>query len=929
LEDLSEDQRLTIRDQRFARRHYNLRDHLQLTVGTRLGPYEIVNPLGAGGMGEVYRARDTQLNRSVAIKVLPEVFAVDHERLARFTREAQTLAAVNHPNIAQIYGLEGTAGTRAIAMELVDGEDLSVIIERGAIPLTEAFAIARQIAEALEAAHDVGIIHRDLKPGNVKVRDDGTVKVLDFGLAKATEPGGPPEAATITSPAMTQMGVILGTAAYMSPEQARGKPVDRRSDIWAFGVVLFEMLTGRRPFEGNTVSDVIASVIKERLPLEDLPRDVPPPVATLIARCLEKDSKLRLRDIGEARILLSGAPVVASAPVTAKARWLLPTTAALTGALLTAAVLWLWRPANPASREVVRFDVLPPGSSEVNLTIRPSVSISPDGSAIALAASTNGVSRLYVRRRDGVDARELPGVDDVSHPVLSPDGRSLAAISGRKLVKVALDGAVVALADVNDPRGLAWVDAASIVYAPEAAQGLMKISADGGQPKPVTTPDVQKGERSHRWPSTLPGGQIVLFTVGAISTPDDYDSSNIDAVTLATGKRQTVLQGASMATYTASGHLLFARGGTLHAAAFDLKNLRVTGNPMPIVQGVMGDRTTGAAHFSVAENGTLVYVPGTSIGDQHLIAWVNTSGAPASTAPQTTVTTLLDLPKGPYNDLAISPDGSRVAFVQGNSGIDADVWIYDLNRKTMTRLTFDKGSAAPSWSEDGRTIYYSSIDTIKSKTTFMRKLADGSRDAEPLGAIDWRGYLRKTLAAGSTAILEASESRGSGSERNIYRIQLTPGKTDSVRLEPVVATRADEYASDVSANGRWLAYSSDESGRMEVYVRDLSNAAGRWQISTSGGEEPHWSPDGGRLYYRSGNGLFAVAIDSRNGFSAATPQLLFRGAYNVRSDTGLTFDVDPKTGRLLMVRPAIDDKARAPVRVVLNWFEELKTKFGR
>ena len=914
--------------------------------GTRLGQYEILDPIGAGGMGEVYRARDTQLHRDVAIKVLPELFAADAERLARFTREAQTLAALNHPNIAHIHGLEGDGSPgkqRALVMELVDGEDLSTVIARGPLPVGEALPIARQIADALEAAHDIGIIHRDLKPANVKVRADGTVKVLDFGLAKAVgSPAAGPfgsdasNGATLTSPAAaTGMGFILGTAAYMSPEQARGKPVDRRADIWAFGVVLYEMLVGGRPFEGHTVSDLVASVIKERVPLEHLPPDVPSSVRGLIGRCLEKDAKLRLRDIGEARILLSGPTESGAGPVmdvtpagrSRQVNRFLVASSLLLALALAASLLWMWRRSVTAMAEVVRFEVLPPDTSAVTLTVRPSLAISPDGSTIAYTASSSmGVALLYVRRRDAVESRPVAGTEEASNPVFSPDGRSVALVAGKKLVRVPLDGQILPLTTVNDPRGLTWLDAGTIVYSTDAAGGLMRISADGGEPTPVTTLNTEKRERSHRWPNALPGGKAVLFTVGTESSPDDYDSSDIEAVTIATGERQVVLRGASMAAYSPSGHLIVTRGGTLFAAPFDADRQQVTGNLVPVVQGVMGDRTTGAVHFSVASNGTLAYVPGTSIGDEHVMVWVDLSAASAPGNARTTVTTSLDLPRAAYNDPAISPDGTRLAFVKGITGTNADVWIYDFGRQSTTRLTFDERNAAPTWSADGRTIYYSSIVSSGSKATIMRKPADGSREAEPVGSIPWRAYLRHLLPDG-TALVESTQINGS--ERSISRIRLTPGKSDPVALEPIVATRADEYSTAVSPDDRWLAYSSDESGRPEVYVRDLSGSGGRWQISTGGGEEPHWSGDGRRLYYRRDEGLYAVTTETKNGFSAAVPQLVFRGAYSLRTDTGLTYDVDRKTGRLLMIRPVIDEKARTSVRVVLNWFVELKSKLAR
>jgi hypothetical protein len=907
---------------------------VQLSAGARLGPYEVVSPLGAGGMGEVYRARDTQLNRDVAVKVLPELFAADAERVGRFTREAQTLAALNHPNIAQVYGLEGSSGgRRALVMELVEGEDLSAIIARGPVPLAEVLPIARQIAEALEAAHEAGIIHRDLKPANIKVRPDGTVKVLDFGLAKAVvREGAHASADAMHSPTFTahatHLGVILGTAAYMAPEQARGLAIDRRADVWAFGAVLFEMLTGSRPFAGDTITDVIAAVLKEPVPLDRLPNDVTPPVRALVRRCLEKDPKQRLRDIGEARVLLSAPAATlldattpaAAGPQATPARSttrLLMAIVTMLGLASGAAAYLLWSRQPPMPAEVVRFDVLPPDGAAVDLTIRPSVTVSPDGSMIAFTASSSGTSRLYLRRRDVADVRPLVELDEGSTPVFSPDGQSLAVVSGTRLLKVSLDGQLTPLATVMDSRGLAWLDPSTIIYTPEATGGLWRIPANGGEPAVVSTPDPAKGERTHRWPAVLPGGGTVLYTVGSAASPDDYDGSAIEALTLATGRTQVVLEGASFATYASSGHLLFARAGSLHAVPFDPVSLRVSGSAVPVVQGIMSDRTTGAAHVSIAANGTLAYVPGGAIGAQHRVVWIESRPDAGRPDAQTTVTTSVELPPAPYQDLAVSPDGSRVAFIQGASG-SADVWIHDFGRRSTTRLTFDSRTAAPIWSADSRTVYYSSIAPSGITTTFMRKPADGSREAEPVASVNARAFLTELLADGAVGLVELA--RVASTVRDIGRIPLSPGSAKEVAIESLVATDADEYGADVTADGRWLAYSSDETGRMEVYVRDLSGA---------GGEEPHWAGDGGRLFYRNVDGLYAASIDTKTGFTAALPQLWYRGAYNLRSDTSLTFDVDPKTGRLLMMRPSIDDKSRAPVRVVVNWFEELRRQFSR
>jgi Tol biopolymer transport system component len=874
-------------------------------------------------MGEVYRARDTRLGRDVAIKILPQAFALDGDRLARFDREAKTVASLNHPHIAHVYGIEQAGSLQALVMELVEGQDLAQRLEAGPIPVEESLAIARQIAEALEAAHERGVIHRDLKPANIKVDPDGVVKVLDFGLAKSVD-GGAGELAN--SPTLsvraTEAGVILGTAAYMAPEQARGRAIDRRADIWAFGVVLFEMLTGRRAFDGDTVSDLIASVIKETPPLEALPPDLPRPVRRLIERCLEKDPKQRLRDIGEARVLLSrpfDEPAVAPpiAPAAPPARAARSSRILLTGSLILAAIgiaaaiaSFVTRPAAVAV-PVVRFEIPPPADATLMDAVRPSVAVSPDGSLIAFVATTNGVQRLYVRRRDGVEVRQLPGTEEATNPAFSPDGRWIAFFSNGSLKKVPLDGPPIALAPVNDPRGLAWLSNSEIVYSGQPVAAISVIAADGGQPRAITKVDPASRERTHRWPAPLPGGKAILFTVGDVDNPDNYESSTIAAVILATGERRVVLRGASLAAYSASGHLLFARGGSLHAIPFDPERLTTSGTAMPVVSDLMGDRTTGAAHFSVGADGTLAYLPGTAQGGMRILAWVDPA---ARVVP-------LEIPPGLLSDVRISPDGTRVAYVQGTSGqAGSDLWVFHLTTKSTTRLTFDGHVATPVWSADSQHVYYASIDGI-GKTTIRRKPADGSRDAETVAQASGRLYLKDvigTMGYGDS-VMDVS------AKADLISIPFDSAHPASVKTSLLAPTPADEYAADVSPDGRWIAYQADDNVRYEVYVRSLVSS-GRWQISTTGGEEPHWSADGRTLYFRYDDGIYAVEVDTSTGFSTTVPKLLFRGAYNLRFDTGLSFDVDPKSRRFLMLRPAVAQADRRAVRVVVNWFDELRAK---
>jgi serine/threonine-protein kinase len=638
-----------------------------IAPGSRLGPYDVLSLLGRGGMGEVYRARDARLGRDVAIKVLPPALAADADRRARFEREAQVLASLNHPNIAAVYGLEEADGRVAIVLELVEGPTLEERIvgvnvgspERppvrtdvrahgSVLPRDEAILIARQIVDALEAAHEKGIIHRDLKPANIKLSPDGRVKVLDFGLAKALAPvlsGVDQEnSPTLTTPAMTAIGMLLGTAAYMSPEQARGLVVDKRADIWAFGVVLFEMLTGGRLFHGATVSDTIAGVLRQEIDWRALPAGTPPSIESLLRRCLDRDPKRRLRDIGEARLALEAAtrePVdVARAeapPVAAPKRRYGLVHLAAAGLLLAllAAIGALWVFAGASNPLDARLSVSLPSDLTFNLANRPVVAISHDGTRLAIVAQSKGVTRLYVRPIQEFDLRLLAGTEGASGPFFSPDGAWIGFFADGKIKKVRADGGpVVTLADAADPRNAVWTAGDLIFYTPQSIGPVYKIPAAGGSPEPIATLDARKQERTHRWPAALPDGNTILFTVGSVAHPDDYDDASIEAVRLKTGTRHVVVPAGRMASYVSTGHLLYVRGRLLYAVPFDAETLQVRGMAVPVVDGVSGDTTTGAANYAVSASGTLAYVPGDPAGADRRIGWVDMKGASrSSTCP--------------------------------------------------------------------------------------------------------------------------------------------------------------------------------------------------------------------------------------------------------------------------------------------------------
>jgi serine/threonine-protein kinase len=516
-----------------------------------------------------------------------------------------------------------------------------------------------------------------------------------------------------------------------------------------------------------------------------------------------------------------------------------------------------------------------------------------------------------VRKRDDPEIKPLAGTEGASNPAFSPDGQWVAFIADNTLKKVSLDGPVVTLVKAGPParsggdvRGVCWAGDDALIYCPAASEGLFQIASNGGTPRPVTTLDEKKGERTHRWPQVLPGGKAVLFTVGTRDSPDDYENASIEAVVLATGERRVVLQSASMARYLPTGHLIFAHEGVLYAVGFDAGNLTMRGKPVAVLQGVAGDKTTGAVHFSTADDGTLAYVPGSTTSALRQLVWVDESAA----------ATPVDLPGGQYNDLRISPDSSRVALLQGSSG-SGDVWVYDFGRKTFTRLTFTTTNATPVWSADGKSIYYVSIDPAD-RTTIFRKPADGSREAEAVASINSNAYLKWISRDGAWALLDSGEQTNRG---DIVRLALAH---DAAPI-PVVQTEFNEYAGALSPDGRWLAYQSSESGRPQIYVRDMSGSGGRWQVSTAGGEEPRWSPDGGQLYYRNNDLFMAVSVD-KAAFHAGTPKNLFSGVFDLRSNSGVTYDVDPRGGRFLMIRPVEDTGSRARVRMVMNWFDELR-----
>jgi serine/threonine protein kinase/Tol biopolymer transport system component len=905
---------------------------MTIAVGTKLGRYEIRSKIGEGGMGEVYRALDPKIGREVAIKVLPSALSADQDRLARFEQEAQTAGALNHPNILVIHHIDTHDGSPYIVSEMLEGETLRERMSGVALSQRKAIDYALQIANGLAAAHEKGIVHRDLKPENIFVTKDGRVKILDFGLAKLTGAAGSAQSQTDvpTRRVNTDPGTVMGTVGYMSPEQLRGENADARSDIFSFGTVFYEMLSGKRPFHRNSMPETMSAILKEDPPdLCTTNKTVSPALERLVHHCLEKNPEERFhsaRDLAFAIESVSGTatnsgPTISTtlSPLADRfrekrvsaSRFWMASTVILALALFALAIFAAFRRSSRTEiLPVVRYDVPALNKTTLNLLRTPAVALSPDGSTLAFLANSDGVNRLYLRKRDDTEIKMIPGTEGALDAAFSPDGQWIAFIADFTLKKVPLNGPVVSLANnKDDPRGVGWINNDTLVYAPGPTGSLFEISANGGTPRAITTVDEKKNERTHRWPQALPGGKAILFTVGTLDKPDDYESANIEAVILATGERRLIVKGASMAHYVPSGHLIFAREGVLYAVAFDVDSLTVRGQPIAVLTGVAGDKTTGAVHFSVADDGTLAYVPGSATTGIRTLVWVDIGGNQ----------TPINVPRGQLNDLRISPDGSRVALLQGSSG-SGDVWIYEFARSTFTRFTFTNTNATPIWSADSKNIYYVSITQVGAgdQTTIFRKPADGSHEAETILTMNGRQYLKAILRDGDTALLDSELQTTTGS---ISKITLKPG----AQVTPVVSSpQFNHFAAAVSADGRWLAYQSNESGRPEIYVRDFAEGGGRWQISTGGGQEPHWSSDGRELYYRNSGSLMVVPIETQPSFQAGTPKNLFGEVYDLRSNTGETYEVDPRGGRFLLIRPPKEEVSSAQVKVVLNWFSELR-----
>ena len=903
---------------------------MALDSGTRLGNYEIAESLGAGGMGEVYRAIDSRLGRSVAIKVLPAVFAEDPDRVARFEREARLLAALNHPHIAALHGLESVDGRHLLVMELVEGDTLAQRIERGPLPPEEALEFARQIAEALETAHEKGIIHRDLKPANVKVTSGSKAKVLDFGLAKAMEPGNPQSTALMNSPtlslAATQAGIILGTAAYMAPEQAKGFAADHRSDIFSFGCVVFEMLTGRQAFQGDSMTDIIASVIKSEPDLALLPSGLHPRIRELLGRCLAKDPRRRWHAIADVRVeldsILSDPRGLKAEPLPAPAAqplWkrLVPiaATAVITAAIAGVAGWWL-RPA--ATNPVRRFSMLLPEEQRLTRTGRHNIAISPDGLSIVYVAD----NQLMLRRMGDVDARPIQGTNqDINTPFFSPDGQWVAfyAVPEQRLKKVAISGgASVTIADFSNPYGASWGGDDQILLG-QGDRGIARVSANGG--KVQTLIPAKSGEVMHG-PQLLPDGDHVLFTVTRDASNARWDHAQIVVQSLASGERKVLIDGGSDARYVATGHLLYALGSNMLAVPFDADASELRGGPVPVIERVMRSSAanTAASFFAVSRDGVLAYF----VGDNpdavvtRTIVSVDRRGARSP----------LPVAAGPHVEPRLSPDGRQLVTVIDDGKGELNLWIHDLaGRVAPRRLTFGGSSTSPAWTADGRQVLF--ISTREGgRPAIFKQNADGAGAAERVGPGDGAVPTNDVFpSVDGNLVLFRDSNRGTGD------VMMLPLKGEA-KAKPVIEGPNNQLQASLSPDGRWVAYVSDEGGIGQVFVQPFPPNGAKYQVfnGRDGARAPLWAPDGKRLFYLEylANNLarlVSVDVQTQSGFSfgnrAVITENVDRGAgawpYAVTSDGEhflAVFRGDTASERV----------PRAEMRITLNWFEELKQR---
>ena len=880
-------------------------------IGTTISHYKVLEKIGQGGMGEVYRAEDTNLSREVAIKVLPEQFTQDPQRLARFEREAKLLAQLNHPNIAAIYGLEEADGIRFLALELVPGETLAERVAKGPMPVKEALEICRQIAEGVEAAHEKGVIHRDLKPANVKVTPEGQVKILDFGLAKAFE-GETPVTDMSQSPTLTQemtrAGMILGTAAYMSPEQAKAKPVDKRADIFAFGALLYELLTGKRAFEGETITETLAKILEGEPNWDRIPKDVPPTVRVFLKRCLEKDPRSRLRDIGDMGFAMAGrfevpSPETTTPPPSGSLQRIVPW--ALAGiAVVIAAFSILSRGPVLPNQDTAQFSI--PANGDLPLREATLIALSPDGQQLVYVAVSEDRDQLYLRSINALQADPIPGTDGARGPFFSPDGQWVGfTASDHSLKRVSLGGGPpINLCDCIVGESSVWGPDGTIVAVDLLAGGLILVPSTGGDPEPLTT--IEEEAQNHREPTFLPNGKAVLFTIFRGS----LDTAQLAAVILETGEIRLLGDG-FYPRYAPTGHLIYGRtGGVLWAVPFDEDRLAMTGDPVAVLQDVRMEGV-GSMQFTFADNGSMAYIPGSVDAINRTLVWVDRKGLEET----------INVPPLAYTEVRISPEGTRIALVfRGPESLE-DIWVYDLVRETNSQLTFEEHTELyPLWTPDGEQIIYLAWD-VQDPLTLFWKLGEGSGQVNRLAEVKLNAALFTpwSIAPDGKTLTYFELNPETGWDIGRLSLEGEP------RKQNLLATRFAEVQPQISRDGNWLAYVSNESGQYEVYVSPFPDVeSGKWRVSNGGGRQPVWSPDGRELFYQDGGSLLTVSVEVTPAFSTGNPRPLFLGPYRHSGTffSGHTYDIAPDGEKFLMIRNS--GMASNHINVVLNWFEELK-----
>ena len=894
-------------------------------IGQTLSHFKITAKLGEGGMGEVYRAEDTKLGREVAIKVLPKAFTADPERFARFEREAHVLASLNHPNIAAIYDLAEDQGIHFLVLELAEGEDLATRLSRGPIAVADALPQALQIAEAMEAAHEKGIVHRDLKPANVMVDPDDKIKVLDFGLAKAreVEPGESDSLSmspTLTAQ-MTQAGTILGTAAYMSPEQARGQEVDGQTDIWALGVVLYEMLTGERTFLGDTATDTIAAIIERDPDWGALPSATPPLVRSLLRRCLQKDRRHRLHDVADARLELEEAlqepTYSASAPEEQiggrSSVWTVRPWLVVGGLLIALLTGWIIRGFGRSEipQPNAHLSIELSGGTMLDYTYRynPSVAISPDGQTVVWTADgSDGVRRLFFRRLDQLEVRPIPGTENADGPFFSPDGRWIAYFDGveEQLKKVTVAGGMpITICDISSSRGGTWSTRDEIVVTRGHDGGLSRVSASGGKPEILTETDRDAGIKTHRQPHFMPNGRAVLFMVADKDTAT-YSDSRIEALDLGSGKRTILVEGGMSPRYTESGHLVFARQGTLMALSLDPDTLKVRGQPRPVFDGVVTDESQGFAEFAIAANGTLLYAPGGPETFSERVVQADRLGRLET----------LSLPEQPYGtSSAFSPDGRTLAITVADANFN--IWLWDLERSVFSRLTRGGGnSQSPIWTPDGKALVFKTDRRASGASDFHWVPADSSQPSRPIYESQRTAWPGSWTPEGEQLVYWEHDPE---TNYDIWTLpigeDLKPGEP-----RPVVVSPAREAYAATSPDGRWLAYASEESGRREIYIQSFPGPGPRKQVSSEGGTWPRWGPRGEEVFYvdPGSKQMMGASVRTEPGLAVGAPETLFPF-----ESTSNAFAVTPDGEHFVFTQRGSQAQPITQLRLVFNWLDEL------